>query len=193
LKNSKATASGVDFVKAENERKSLFAQIGEDLRNLDSEKRDGYINEKASGIGLSVGAVRDFLTKQTIHTENTIGKKARELALIEGIKRADAALIMESFNNGLDHAEKSETYKKGLTGKFSDLVGSATKNKVLGHGKYGFGGHSNIYLKRKGSGETEVFANLTTLLGDSNDVWDKIVNSLYPKTSSLFMEIMKNE
>jgi hypothetical protein len=64
---------------------------------------------------------------------------------------------------------------------------------LFGKGQYGYGGHDNAYLKKAGNAETEVFANLTTLISDNNKVWDRIVDSLYPETTKLFKAILQNE
>ena len=80
-----------------------------------------------------------------------------------------------------------------MIGKFSDTVGSASKNKLLGYGPYGNGGHNNQYYKdRAGFGQqTEVFANLTCLLGSNSNVWVTAIDFFYPTLTSLFKDILR--
>jgi hypothetical protein len=92
-----------------------------------------------------------------------------------------------------DELENLSMYEKGLVGLFTDTVGSATKNKLLGLGPYGGSGHTTSYYKeRAGYGQqTEVFANLTSLLGSDSKVWATATRSFYPTLTELFKDILK--
>jgi len=92
-----------------------------------------------------------------------------------------------------DGLEDLSMYKKGLVGNFSDTIGSATKNKLLGFGPYGYGGHPDSYYKKTaGYGQqAEVFANLTSLLGSDSKVWATAIHSFYPTLTELFKDILK--
>lgn len=174
-------------------RKNLVDTVNQTIKSLDKNDIAAYLIAKSDALGIQLNDVYQFFERETIHVADTIGRDARIARLLQAIERKDAYLFMEAFNGGLDYAYKSAIYDKGLTGKFSDLVGSATKNKLLGQGEGGFGGHPDKYLKTRGNAETEVFANLTVLLGSDNPFWHKTVNTFYPTLTKLFMEIMSHE
>ena len=156
----------------------------------DSEIKD-YLSLKAEKIGISLDDIDSFLTKETCHIDNNLSRMQRSAYLIESIEKRNAALFMDSIKSA-DYKDNSVTYKKGLVGKFSDLIGSATKNKLLGHGAHGNGGHSNSYYKQGSSfAPTEVFANLTALLGSDSIFWMKVTETFYPTLTPLFKDILK--
>ena len=121
----------------------------------------------------------------------TVHYRTGSLEIIEAIENKDAVLFMSSVHGA--GADGLLIYRKGLIGKFSDTIGSATKNKLLGHGPHGSGGHSNKYYDdRKGTGQqAEVFANLTSLLGSDSKVWAAAIESFYPSLTTLFKDILK--
>ena len=150
-----------------------------------------YLSLKAEKIGLSLPDIDSFLTKETCHITDNLARMERSAYLIEAIEKRNAALFMDAIKSA-DYKDNSATYKKGLVGKFSDLIGSATKNKLLGHGAHGNGGHSNSYYSQgKSYAPTEVFANLTALLGSDSKFWIKVTETFYPTLSPLYKEILK--
>ena len=154
-------------------------------------ERKSYLSGRAKKIGLSLDDVESFFVKETVHIDDNVIRDYRIAYLIEAIENKDATLFMTAIDGA--GADKRLNYSKGLIGKFSDTVGSATKNKLLGHGPHGNGGHSNEYYKKlKGYGQqTEVFANLTCLLGSESKIWVTAVESFYPSLTTLFKDILK--
>lgn len=178
------------------ERAKRYDELFKAVRDRSKVERTNYLNDKAGRVGLSLDAVKGFFGKETIWTIEGIGRDARIAKLLQAVEDRDAANFMDAIykEEGVDELAGlkagKQTYERGLTGKFSDLVGSASKNRLLGHGPHGFGGHGNAYLKGKGNPETEVFANLTALLGSGSEFWDKVTRRFYPKLSQRFEEIM---
>ena len=174
-----------------DDRFSRQQKLANDFVSMSKEERAAIIESMASDTGIPVGAVNDFFNMETVHSIDDIDRDLRIGLLLDAVKNKDAATFMRSLNVG--GAGDSITYKNGLVGKFSDLVGSATKNKLLGHGQHGNGGHSNQYYKSfSGAAETEVFANLTALLGAENIFWQKTTETFYPALTKLFKEVLSN-
>lgn len=172
-------------------RRNRQQKLVNDFSLLSKEERASIIETMANDTGIPVSAVNDFFNMETVHSIDSIGRDVRIGLLLDAVKNKDAASFMRTL--AVDKDKDVITYNKGLTGKFSDLVGSATKNKLLGHGKYGYGGHTNQYYKSySGAAETEVFANLTALLGAENVFWQKTTEAFYPTLTKLFKEVLSN-
>jgi hypothetical protein len=174
------------------QRAESYKNLTETIIALDKPARKAYLNDQAKKLGLSLKEIEGFFAKETAHVDDILARDVRMSLALEAIGRQDAVSFVEAINGNVDTKQRSQNYKKGLVGNFSDLVGSAAKNKILGHGPHGIGGHSNSYLKNPGSSQTEVFANLAALLGSDSDFWHKTTNHFYPALSKLFKEILSN-
>jgi hypothetical protein len=73
---------------------------------------------------------------------------------------------------------------------FSDMVGASTKNSVCGYGR--FPGHETSYYNEYSeNAPTEVFANLTAMLGSpKHKEWVPILEKFVPNTVKLYMDII---
>lgn len=171
-------------------RQRDYQQLKSQLIDMDRAQRAEFLQSQAERLGLSLADFQRFMERETLHTEHSLARDLRLGKLMKAIDDRDAVHFMDAIYSDLAYKEKSAVYYKGLLGKFSDLIGSASKNKLLGHGPHGFGGHSNSYLKDHGQAETEVFANLMSLLGSGDAVWQQTINRFYPKLTQLFEAIL---
>jgi hypothetical protein len=75
--------------------------------------------------------------------------------------------------------------------KFSDLVGSATNNKVGGW-EYGYGGHSDEYYASSPNfaQQVECFANIYCIYGQDDVFLHKVIEKLMPNMTKAFKEIL---
>jgi hypothetical protein len=197
--DTKAIVNASGYGRTSKKYEDFIVKRAEKLTNLKSEiealtdvERSRYLSEKAGKIGLSLEDVEAFFVKETVHVEAGLPRDLRIANLLEAIETRDAVTFMKSILK--DEREKNNLmFKKGLVGLFTDTVGSATKNKLLGLGPYGGSGHTTSYYKeRAGYGQqTEVFANLTSLLGSDSKVWTTAIHSFYPTLTELFKDILK--
>ena len=172
------------------EKRAEMRKLTETISTLSKEERSNYIEQTAQELGFSRKLIDDFMEEETIHDPNSgVDADLRKLVMLHGLKKRDANVFFAGINDGLLYSESYKMYKKGQTGHFSDLIGSASKNKLLGHGPSGFGGHDDDYLKDFGAPETEVFANLTSLLGNG-EFWIKTVEMFYPALTKKYRQIL---
>jgi SPP1 gp7 family putative phage head morphogenesis protein len=172
-------------------RTEKYNALRDEIEKLSDADRKAYLSVKAEKIGLSLDDIETFLDAETIRITNAVLRDTKVSFLIEAIASKDAATFMEAVTEIGNYASKNKFLEEGLGGLFSDLIGSATKNKLLGHGPGGGYGHSNAYYKRSGAANTEVFANLTALLGSDSNFWKVSIESLYPTLTKLFKEILQ--
>lgn len=139
----------------------------------------------------------DKLTNMLVQTTGdadfqSIGGAYRLANIIEAVRLGDAQTFMDfaSFR----HLGDPVIYRKtllldGWLNSFSDLVGAATRNRVLGF-QNGYPGHSNgYYAQAPLFGPTETFANLTATYGHENKyVWE-IVKRFTPNLANIYLEI----
>lgn len=167
----------IAYKTVENE---LMAQVGQ-------AGRDAYLSTKAEAVGLALDDVKGWFNRETINTaDDAVGHDIRMGKFIEAIARRDAVGVMQSILKNNTYDDNLNQYYKGTTGKFSDLIGCATRNKLLGRGPWGFGGHADAEIRGKGDWNTETFANLFTLLGTNDKVWQVIIETMLPKTVPIF-------
>jgi SPP1 gp7 family putative phage head morphogenesis protein len=186
-RKSKAQQSILESIKKKNT--SLEAAA----RKMSSSDRTEYISKAAKKVGFNEQVINAFIDSETVFdSDSGIGVDVRKMKLLQGLEDKNPHMFFRSIYDGVDRYDAQAMYKKGQTGKFSDLVGSASKNKMLGHGHGGVGGHSDSYLKHKGRPETEVFANLTALLGNG-DFWVKTVETFYPVLTKKYRKILSDE
>jgi SPP1 gp7 family putative phage head morphogenesis protein len=198
--DTKAIVNASGYGRTSKKYEDFIVKRAKKLTNLKSEiealtdvERSRYLSEKAGKIGLSLEDVEAFFVKETVHVDAGLFRDIRMSTFIEAIETRDAATFMTSILTDYELEDRS-MFEKGLVGLFTDTVGSATKNKLLGYdGPYGGSGHpTSYYKKRAGYGQqTEVFANLTSLLGSDSKVWTTAIHSFYPTLTELFKDILK--
>jgi SPP1 gp7 family putative phage head morphogenesis protein len=178
--------SQIDFnVKRQAEIKALQ----QEMANMDILEADKFVTAKAKEIGFNLDNLDKFFRQETTYIDSDTTTMYRKALMLDAIKNKDVSSFMVSLNGIDDRAN----YRKGNIGKFSDLVGSATRNKLLGWGTNGNGGHSNAYYRaRSDRANTEVFANLTALYGSPNKFWSDVVDVFYPQTGKLYKGILND-
>lgn len=181
------TAKYGDFVKV---RSDTVKGLRDRIMALDADGRKAYISLKANSLGLTESDLSSFISRETIHSTAGIDYDVRVSLLMHAIENKDAPLFIDAIKGG-GGTDLYQTLQKGNISKFSDLVGSASRNRVLGY--HVAGGHTNAYLKLRGNPETEVFANLTALLGTDEPVWHATVKAYYPNLSKVYEDILINE
>jgi len=171
------------------QRKDRVLKLSQKIFDLDDIGKDAYLVNKAKQLNIDLDGLNKFFDEETIFIASEAQTKYRKALMLEALEKQDAVLFMTSLDG--DVLERSQVYRKGNVGKFSDLVGSASRNKLLGHGVYGNGGHSNSYYRQnRENANTEVFANLTALYGSDNEFWHKVVDTFYPETGKLYRKIL---
>ncbi len=187
------------FGRKSNKQSALFTAnakaISDALNDFVEAGADGrarLLQELAQDIGVSLDEVKQSLLADTLIDVDSMGGQIKTAQLLTAVKRKDVYNFMNIIS-GTDYKERRGTYDKGLVGKFSDLIGSASKNKLAGHGPGGNGGHSNSYYKSTYDQTTEVFANYTALLGAKEPFWHKLLVYLMPDTTLKYREIINNE
>jgi len=192
ITNAAATPKSYKITKAkEVELKEAYEKAGKDF--ADADNRLDWLKERYAAQGIDFSQFKSAMER---HTDSAtvfqgIGLQRRYVNLIVAIEKKDGQSLIDYMTGGKGTAESKLTFDKGSIGSLSDLLGSATLNKVAGM-KGGFG-HDDGYYKEKlsyGRGETECFANLTDLYGDANPVFGQIVEIFTPRMAKLFKEIV---
>lgn len=170
-------------------RKQSMDDFREQFIKLDAIEADKLVASKAKDIGIDLNSVDKFFNDETTYIATELDTKYRKALLLDALKTKDAAKFMVAING--DGWTNHQIFRKGNVGKFSDLVGSASRNKLLGFGSYGNGGHKNSYYRSAPeNANTEVFANLTALYGSDNTFWHTVVDTFYPDTGKLYKSIL---
>lgn len=181
-KSAKQTAFNI-------ERQNNINAFREKFLKLNAVEADNLVASKAKEIGVDINAVDTFFNNETTYIATELDTKYRKAQLLDALKNKDAAMFMVSING--DAWTNHQIFRKGNVGKFSDLIGSASRNKLLGFGSHGVGGHKNSYYKSAPeNANTEVFANLTALYGSDNTFWHTVVDTFYPETGKLYKGIL---
>lgn len=183
------------YIDSNLNRLRVYDRIREIVSVMSAADRRAYIDNEAASLGIGSGEVIAFFERETAHKMDGLDRDLRAAKLIQAIKTRDAASFSEAILIN-KHRDDVKLVYDSLFGLFSDLVGSASLNKLMGHGAHGMGGHPTAYYKRKGSEHrqgSEVFANLTSILGSPDGFWPKVAQAFYPKLSQLFKEILSNE
>lgn len=175
-----------DYQLLQDKSKSTFLGLG------NFEKRDAWLEKRYAAAGLNYSAFKETMKRSAAFPDmfDGIGLQDRYRRIIDAFDQQDfQALADAMFGGRQDSAaaiETSRTFKKGVLGNLSDLIGSATKNKVSGYKLSGYG-HSDAYYKREGMlSYTEVFANLFDYYGSNNQEMIKIIERFLPNTSTIF-------
>lgn len=177
-----------------NDRAMFYNNAQSEVVALEKSARKAVIAVNARSVGLTYDEVVSFIEKETTHIDDILARDVRINRMLVAIQRSDPLEFMEAIHSGIDWREKSYIYKKGIIGKFSDLIGSATKNRLLGHGEGGNGGHSKSYYAQGAEfAPTEVFANLTALVGSGDKVWVTVLERMTPRLLKKYTEIMNEQ
>jgi SPP1 gp7 family putative phage head morphogenesis protein len=192
IENAAATPKSYKITKAkEVELKEAYEKAGKEF--IDADNRLEWLIRRYAAQGIDFAQFKSAMERHTDFATvlQGIGLQKRYVNLIVAIEKKDGQSLLDYMTGGKKTAESQLTFKKGNIGNLSDLLGSATLNKVAGM-KSGFG-HVDSYYKGKlhdGRSETESFANLTALYGDANPVFGQIVEIFTPRMAKLFKEIV---
>ena len=165
-------------------RQNSAIELQGKINAMDISEANKYIAQKANEIGFNVNNLNKIFDNDVVNLvkPSDMSIAYRKALMLEGIKNKDVVSFISSLHN---------LRLTDNLANFSDLVGSASRNKLLGKGALGRGGHSNgYYRKDKENANTEVFANLTALYGAPNRFWTDIVDIFYPETGKLFKGIL---
>jgi hypothetical protein len=160
-----------------------------------SSARQRVLDEMAQDIGMSLDDVETGLRLDTMIKFGTQEGDAVTAMLLTAAKRRDVYNLMRALTTTDESgfSASRQLYRKGMIGKFSDLLGSASKNKLAGHSGWGLGGHPTSYYKDRSDQTTEVFANYTALLGTRERFWERLLDHLLPATTQRYREIISHE
>lgn len=173
----------------------LNEEVTATLSKLDVDKRKKWLDKTSAALGLKRRDVFAVMKSDGYYDQAKEARDLRAAYLLESIKRQDVRTFLYYFN-GKDQGEwqSSKVYDKGIAGKFSDLIGSITKNKLGGHGLYGLGGHGDDYYRAIPNRHAkEVFANLTTLNAQNHPFWNAVLKAFTPQLNALYNEVLNNE
>ena len=154
--------------------------------------RRKVIEKKLEGTGLDYDDIFDALKADTIYNdfEKGMGTPDRKINKIaQAFKDKHAGYIIDEMSG--DYTERTQNYYSGQIGKFSDMIGSACKNKFCGAGEFGNGGHPSKYYSDTGYGNTEVFANITALKGANSRFWDVALETFLPRSNDAYKELLE--
>jgi len=172
---------------------AAYADSAQEL--LQAPDKAQWLADRYARNGLDFVQVQAAMKAQTVFATSLqgVGLDARYARIVTAIEQRDAQGLMDALTGGWKTvdgaAESAKTFHKGTIGNLSDLLGSATSNKVSGRNKSGFG-HPDAYYKRAWSSQVECFANLTCFYGDASPVWGQIIEAMTPRMAQLFKEIM---
>lgn len=185
------TASGVSSARKASalrleQLKSIYTEESDKLLMIDTlEGKSARIRSRFEALGFDFDeAIRQIVEHDSIHeaalTETGhINDLVRLNKMAAAIEQLDAQGFMDAIIG--DTMQYARTSYLGSFPEFSDLIGCATKNKVSGYHKSGFG-HDNAYLKRPGYAEAEVFANVFCLNGLGSRFWERLTEVFMPNT-----------
>jgi SPP1 gp7 family putative phage head morphogenesis protein len=163
-------------------RQKSIIELKDKIQAMNISDANKYVTEKANEIGFNINNLNRLFDNDVLNKDTDINTAYRKALMLVGIKNKDVATFITSLQ-GLKLADN--------LANFSDLVGSASKNKLLGWGALGRGGHSTGYYKQFHERyNTEVFANLTCLYGAQNKFWTDIIDIFYPETGKLYKGIL---
>ena len=126
-----------------------------------------------------------------------VGTAVRIGRMLKAIEFGDAEGFLKFATFKDDAGAWKETGRSwrtdGALASFSDLVGSATYNKVASYHD-GYSGHSDAYYKRdQFSARAETFANLLALAGAEQRTWWALVQRFTPRLADLFEQIITEQ
>lgn len=166
---------------------AAYERAAEDIASVAD--RPAWLVTRFEKLGISFSDVEDSLKKNTDFASNLqgIGLHSRYAKIAVAIEQKDGQGLLDALTGGKGNwAECSATFEKGCIGSLSDLIGSATKNKVVGFNS-GFG-HSNSYYSRASHMQAvECYANLFCLYGEGGLFWKSILEKFTPRMLEVFL------
>jgi len=193
LKNDTEGMHGADATKAKAARAKARRHgydADNDFYNTSRKNRWLFERFKSSGIDFSDFA-RAMKSEANFATRLTgVDLQNRYRRIIVAIELKDGQKLMDAISGGIHTLESNDTFSKGIIGNLSDLIGSATKNKVAGF-RSGFG-HEDAYYAFESNQASECFANLFDLYGHNRPSVAKMVEKMAPNMAVLFKKVVKN-
>lgn len=163
--------------------------------------RTDLLRELAQAADLDFGQFVAVVQQSTLILDEgaggiaSVGNAVRIARMIEAVRLRDAEAFLRyaSFKDSLIKQSGQSWRKDGALSSMSDLIGSATRNKIASY-KRGFPGHSDSYYRRAAFyPTTESFANLTSLAGHPNPYWLEITRRFTPRMVELFRKIIEGQ
>lgn len=177
---SKATTARVAQLEAAYQDATTFA--------INAERAD--FRQMAQKAGLDFDAFEGILRDSTNLLENggydALNNRVRISRMIAAFAEGDPETFVIAATKfpGDYQTANAVLNKDGIFGYFSDMIGSATNNKVLGY-ESGFFGHKRSYYKTHGL-EVEAYANLMTGFSHKNAYWMTIFERFAPQMADVF-------
>lgn len=163
------------------------------------DEREQWLAARYKAAGFDYAAIKETMKKSAAFPDmlEGISVQDRYREIIDAIDKKDFQKLMDAMTGGGRGAiakmrEGLPTFKKGVLGNLSDLVGSATRNNVAGM-RSGFGHVDSYYKKGSHFAYTEVFANLFDYYGSNNQALIKIIEHFMPRTTALFKRSLQDE
>lgn len=177
--------------KAQAERvKKLAAAYESAAQELaEAADRQAWLAERFSKLGLAWADVEGALVRHTdfANTLQGVSLHARYARVAVAMEQRDAQGLLDALSGGRgEWAESSAAFAKGCLGSLSDLIGSATRNKVGGYSS-GFGHSNAYYAKAAWRQNVECYANLFCLYGEGGLFWKSILHTLVPSMLEVFL------
>lgn len=168
---------------------------------IDAPNRDKALEGLANRAGVDYKQFMSVVAESTLLENTGIGYHVRIGKMLKAVELGDAEEFIRQavFLTPQDLQPANDVWKlrhaswrkDGAFAALSDLVGSATRNKVAGHHD-GFFGHSDAYYAQASlMAPTESFANLTALAGHANRYWWELVKRFAPNMAREFEAIIR--
>lgn len=142
-----------------------------------------FFTERFNKAGVNFNDLIALLHKDTVLL-NGVSAESRMFLLSRLLGALESGNVRR-FATALLGGEKIRAFHLGNAGMFSDLIGSLTRNKVLGW-KFG-AGHSDSYYKLYENDAMEVFANFFSLYGGTTHrAWGQILKKFVPEMDKVF-------
>lgn len=156
---------------------------------LDAGDRSAWLESRYQALDLPLASVIDTARRYTEFANSLagIGLDARYTRIAVALEQRDAQGLLDALTGGLGNwREAKRTYARGCLAELSDLIGSATKNKVCGIEKSGYGHSTTYYNKAPYMQGTECYANLFALHGEGGLFFKRVLELLVPGMNSVF-------
>lgn len=146
------------------------------------------INDRWKALGIERGHVAAELAKHSklryaSPDARDIVEARIECEMIVALEQGDAQHFLDALMDRGPVA--SSTGRIGVSSMLSDMIGSATLNKVGGRHFQNWG-HSDGYYKKHGYGPDEVYANFTATYATNAPLWHLFAERLFPRSWALF-------
>jgi hypothetical protein len=148
-----------------------------------------WITEKLGALGVNVKDLTKILETETAALKglNVVDINRMYVRIISALSTRNVRWFMDELVGG--DTRKGQSLMMGPLAAFSDLIGSLTRNKVLGH-RYG-AGHTDAYYRNLHENDgMEIFANLVSLYGgETYKGWAQIFDVFTPQLNKVFRSL----